>query len=83
MDETDDPETSIVFNDGILRMVFILCTDDTYNTINDLDVTSTQDPDFAVTWSRYDHDTYYNTNLTLAYVVHRGSTIFSTVRGEP
>jgi hypothetical protein len=83
MDETDDPETSIVFNDGILRMVFILCTDDTYNTINDLDVTSTQDPDFAVTWSRYDHDTYYNTNLPLAYVVRRGSTIFSTVRGEP
>lgn len=83
MDETDDPDTRIVFNDGILRMSFNLCTDDTYVTINDLEVTSTQDPDFAVTWSRYDHDTYYNTNLPLAYVIRRGSTIFSTVRGEP
>lgn len=83
MDQTSDTDTRIVFNDGILRMGFNLCTGDQFDTINDLETYSTHDPDYSVTWSRYDHDTYYNTDLPLAYVVRRGSTIFSVVRGEP
>lgn len=77
------PGDTVLFTGPTLSQLFERCATQPFNYIFGPSENQTEQPDFAVFWSRFDNDMVHYPDLDPVFTIRRGKTVFAVVKVVP